>query len=42
MNIKEFLAPPNVLADFAAQGRNPLLRSLAQRAAEVGVMARLA
>ncbi len=32
MNIKEFLAPADVLADFAASGKVGLLQGLAQRA----------
>ena len=32
MNIKEFLAPTDVLADFAVPGKAPLLQGLAQRA----------
>ena len=34
MNIKEFLAPTDVLADFAAAGKVPLLQGLAQRASD--------
>jgi len=34
MNIKEFLAPIDVLADFAATGKIPLLQGLAQHAAD--------
>jgi hypothetical protein len=32
MNIREFLAPTDVLADFAALGKASLLQGLAQRA----------
>ena len=34
MNIKGFLAPTDVLADFAALGKTPLLQALAQRASD--------
>jgi len=34
MNIKEFLAPTDVLADFAASAKVSLLQSLAQRASD--------
>ena len=34
MNIKEFLAPTDVLADFAASGKVSLLQGLAQRASD--------
>ena len=34
MNIEEFLAPADVLADFAASGKVSLLKGLAQRASD--------
>ena len=34
MNIREFLAPADVLADFAASGKVSLLQGLAQRASD--------
>ena len=34
MNIKEFLAPADVLTDFAASGKVSLLQGLAQRASD--------
>jgi nitrogen PTS system EIIA component len=34
MNIKEFLAPTDVLTDVAASGKVPLLQGLAQRASD--------
>ena len=34
MNIKEVLAPPNVLSDFAAPNKTSLLQGLAQRASD--------
>src|SRR6185295_15483461 len=34
MNIREFLAPTDVLADFAAPGKVSLLQGLAQRASD--------